>query len=759
MEPTEPSLSQDWEDAPRASRALASGMVSLWPFLAIIAVILAALAYFPASRIQFDQSIESLYADTDPRLIEYRNSRKAFGGDEFVIVAYADPELFDAPESNNLSDAAFDRINSLADRLRELPGIEPGSIQHLADALRFPYGRGRIREMMQGVLLGSDGVTTAVVARLKPLDAEAAPTRTETFRAIREIAATHEPPAVVVGEPIQVHEMFRYVAEDGATLGAASSGLLMVVVMVLFRSLRWTLLPIIVVQISLLWSQAILALCGMQLSMVSSMMNALITVIGIATVMHVTVRYRDARATQNRLNAAKTTLADLAVPVFWTTVTTAAGFATLMTSHISPVVTFGFMMTLATLVVLVAVAMVVPAGMLAGSSTRTPAIAPGEMVIHGSLARITAGVERWPLPTAIAMGVLMIGCGLGLYRLKVETDFSKNFRAESPIVQALDFFETKLGGAGTWEVNFPAPSPLTNEFLDQVRDFAAELRELEQRTTPDRLTKVVAVTDGLDLVPERIVFTRLSLETRLGLLSGIQPEFTTSLYNPEIGRMRILLRAIERQPSETKLKLIGDIERLAKARFPEASATGLFVLLAFLIESLMQDQLTSSVVSAIALIAQMTLAFRSLKIGLIALIPNLFPILVVIGSMGWIGLPVNIATAMIASVSLGLTVDSSVLYIWSYRVARRRGASITEALHHTNAGVGLTLVFSNAALIAGFSVLTLSHFVPLVYFGTLFSVSMLGGLLGNLILLPLLLRMVDTEPRSDSVAAALESER
>ena len=111
--------------------------------------------------------------------------------------------------------------------------------------------------------------------------------------------------------------------------------------------------------------------------------------------------------------------------------------------------------------------------------------------------------------------------------------------------------------------------------------------------------------------------------------------------------------------------------------------------------------------------------------------------------MGWIGLPINIATAMIASVSMGLTVDSSIHYLAGYTQARRRGLSFAAALKETHQGVGLALVFANLALVAGFSVLALSHFIPLVYFGILVSVAMIGGLMGNLVLLPLLLRLVD----------------
>jgi predicted RND superfamily exporter protein len=141
------------------------------------------------------------------------------------------------------------------------------------------------------------------------------------------------------------------------------------------------------------------------------------------------------------------------------------------------------------------------------------------------------------------------------------------------------------------------------------------------------------------------------------------------------------------------------------------------------------------------------IACRSLVVGALLLIPNLFPIVLVLGTMGWIGLPINLATAMIASVSIGLTVDSSIHYLAGFKAARRRGLDFATALRDTHRGVGLALVFANIALVIGFSVLTLSHFIPLVYFGILAGAAMLGGLVGNLILLPLILRMVFRDDR------------
>jgi len=557
------------------------------------------------------------------------------------------------------------------------------------------------------------------------------------------MAAEETPPAFVLGEPVQVHDMFRYVEQDGATLGIASTGLLLLVILVLFRSVRWMLLPLAIVQTALLGTKAILVLSGTPLSMVSTMLDSLTTIIGIATVMHLTLVYRKAAETLPREQALSRTLADLCLPITWTILTTMAGFGSLMTSRIAPVASFGLMMSVATLLVLLATFLVVPGFILVGPRTRVPGTAPLEYRISNVLASMTSWVLRRPRSVAVVMTAVAGFCAAGLLRLEVETDFSKNFRSNSPIVQALNFFETRLGGAGTWEVGFPAPKELNQEFLDKVRALTEDLRELEERQTPDRLTKVISLTDGLDLIPRKILFRTLSLETRLSFLSSLQSDFQTGLYNAEAGQMRIVLRALERQSAGTKIGLSEEVEAIARKHFPKAEATGVFVLLTYLIDSLLGDQWTSFGISGGAIVLLISLAFWDWKIGLVSLAPNLFPIVLVIGTMGWIGLPINIATAMIASVSVGLTVDSTIHYIWSFRRSLKHGASFEEALRATHEGVGLALVFSNVALVAGFSVLTLSHFIPTIYFGVLVSAAMLGGLAGNLVLLPLLLIWTD----------------
>jgi predicted RND superfamily exporter protein len=734
----------------------------------VLACVLTACAVPLSRRLQFDQSIEALFAQDNRRLVDFRESRALFGGDELILVAWRDPELFDS-QANLFRPDRLKVVAELAGQLSHVPGVRAESTQDLATLVGRAQGMARLpglgaleqrtRELARGMVLGNDNFTTAVVLRLVPL-ADAPVTRAETIRHVRQICGQFQQrtglePAVV-GEPVQVHDMFEYVEQDGGRLGVWSTVLLLGVILVLFRNLRWTLVPLAVVWATVYWTRAGLVLLGLRLSMVSSMLTSLVTIVGVATVIHIVVRFQELRPGRSAVEALKLAITQLAPAIFWTCATTAGGFAAQLSSHIQPVASFGLMMTLGTLLVLPAMALIVPGGGLSGPGPVDPRPVPGGGVVSRALAWLARWVDRRPGQVWGLLGVLLLATVVGCSRLTVETDFSRNFRPDSPILKSMDFVEANLGGAGAWELNFPAPAALDDAFVNRVRDLARQLRELRDPVTDTpALTKVLAYSDGIDLVP-RVPFVVPTLAAQGRLLAQFQPEFAHSLYNPDAGRMRLLLRSSERQRSERKLALIDQVETVARQVFPietEAErpvATGLHVLLAYLTDSLLGDQWISFFSAAACMAVMMSIAQRSVRVGLLSLIPNLLAIGAVVAVMGWLNLPINIGTAMIASVAMGLTIDSSIHYLAGLRRELELGDGFSAALQRTQQDVGSALLYANLALVAGFLVLTASNFIPLVYFGILSSVAMLGGLLGNLVVLPLLLRATGGVRGADS---------
>ena len=701
-----------------------------------------------SQQLKFDQSIESLYSLDNPYLKDFRESRLWFGGDEILMLVWKQPGLRAPADSyNQVTNKGLEEIQKYEEQVRRIPGVIPESVQSLAgmlipeDAglamrviLRIKANRDRLIDFAESFLIGKDRETVAILLKLKP-ESETNVSRELSYRELRKFAEQHPYNAHVVGEPIQVHEMFVYVEEDGAVLGYTTLVIVIIVLLILFKSPRWVVLPVFVVQIAIFWTRGILVLTDISLSMVSSILNSLLIIIGVATMTHLIVHYREYRTENSPKDALKLTFFHLAKPVFWTTVTTALGFLSLLSSSISPVRSFGGMVAGGTVLVVLSIYFVVPGVILLGKGA-DPKPNPGQSQLVMFMSAAARFVSKYPRYILCTLLTIMGICGYGMTLMKVETDFSKNFRDTSAIVKALDFVENNLGGAGNWEINFEAPNPLTSEFIERVDRVTEKLRNMQvEGTEISPITKIVTISDGLNFIPKLPLLPR-DPEGKLNLVNNFQPEFEATLYARKYERMRIIIRGWERLPSDVKIRTIEKSISIAREELEDVRATGLYVLLSYLIESLLEDQIISFVIAASTIFLIMSIAFKNPLIGLISLLPNVFPLMILLGIMGWTGMLVNIGTAMIASVSLGLTIDSSIHYLNAYTNMRRAGYSHLQSVENAHGRVGVALLLANLALVLGFLVLVLSNFIPLVVFGVLVSLAMVGGLIGNLVLLP-----------------------
>lgn len=709
-----------------------------WPLL-LLACALGAASWYAARGLQFDRRIENLFAQDDPLLEPYRRLRRTFGGDQVVLVAYDDPQA--------LAPSGLDRLARLTAQLAAVEGV--AQVVSLTNGplgklfLTLPAGAPYLA-LSEGFTISADRRTVAVVCLLDPQVVRQDP----AVNRLRALVEAHDPTGVVAGEPAMVVDGFALLEQDGRRLGLAATGLLLCVLVACFRSLRWTFLPLVVVYLTLYLTQALLVLTGLELSMVSSMLWAIVTVIGVGTVMHLIVGYRAQRAVGLGPAAALSTSGtELAAPILWSLLTDAVGFGSLMLTRVGPVRDFGLMTLTAALLTLPVICAATPALALAGRWDADPHRAWGEGLLDRALA--------WPLQVALArprswaFAAALLGAVAlaGALRLQVESDFTRNFRAHSPLVRSYEFVETRLGGAGVWDVLVPLPDGPDEQFVQRVRRLEARLRDEVVVQGRPGLAKVISLVDVFDLAPALAPRDAAALAQAAPQLAQLFP-FAQTLYGidpqpPQQAWLRIMLRASERQPAADKQALISQVRQIAAEEFPAAEVSGYFVLLARLIGNLLADQwLTFGLASAGVLLCA-TLALRSLRLGLIAIVPNVLPILCVLGLLGWLGIPANMGVTMIASVSVGLSIDSALHYLTVYRRQRATGATLRGALTAAHDSAGRAMVFSTLALIAGFSTLALSAFVPTIYFGMLVSLALLGALLGNLLLLPLLLRLTE----------------
>lgn len=776
-------------DSQPASRFVDLYLRGRWIWLAI-AIVIAAIAFPAAQRVKFDRSVERMFASDDPLLAPYNRLKTEFGGNEVVIAVYSDKDLFH-PDGSGLK-----RVAEVRDRLEKVDGVRDvlslAEINSLVEKiaafnLGAPPSKGpplvdpknqtaqNFLSLFAGYTHGPDQQTAAFACMLEPpqpgqlLDARRRNNTIDALQAIVKDLPAGLTGGVLAGEPVMVVEGFDMLEKDGRRLWLWSTIMLAVTVVVCFFSFRWLIAPLAVVNWALLLTQATLVWSQLELTMVSSMLSAIITVVGVASVVHLIVRCRELEAEGiTKFTAFRTSILALAIPIAGAIATDVGGFGSLWSAKVGPVQDFGTMMFIGSLMVIPAITLLLPAISLlgvkesaAGSQTSAVHTSWIDRTLHTGLSNLLQFLRAHQVAAGIVISLIAVFIALGALRLDVETDFTRNFRSDSEVVKSYEFVETRLGGAGVWDVMIPSPRKLDDAYLERVRKLQTRLRAIEFPATESEaarpgLTKVISLVDALDVikVDGLLSVVPLTIDFKIQKMMEELPVFTAALRSvpddeKDPSRLRIMLRARERQSAEQKRWLIEQVRTIALEEFPHpakdndprsgAEVTGFFVLLTSLIESMLRDQWMTFAVATVAMGCIMLVIFRSFKLALIGIVPNVVPIFLVMGLIGWIGLRINMGAAMIAAVSMGLSVDSSIHYLDTFLHARRRGKSVADALAEVQSSVGRAMLFTTLTLDLGFLVLCTSEFIPTVYFGALVSLAMIGGLAGNLIILPLLL--------------------
>ena len=240
-------------------------------------------------------------------------------------------------------------------------------------------------------------------------------------------------------------------------------------------------------------------------------------------------------------------------------------------------------------------------------------------------------------------------------------------------------------------------------------------------------------------------------------MASVMPDFADQMKTPEPQAdgnhyFRIMLRTSQRDSAQYHEQLITKVETTVDRHFPSAEdeaasqttmTTGFFVLLSNLVSSLLADQMRTFLLACAFIAIVMLIAFGSPRLVVLALIPNILPIVGLLGMLGWLGIKMNMGAAMIAAVSMGLSIDGTIHYLSGYRHNKRVGMRTKQAIEKTQFRTGRALIYATMALVIGFGSLCVSEFIPTVFFGGLVGLSMLGGMLGNLIVLPVLLTLFD----------------
>jgi uncharacterized protein len=576
------------------------------------------------------------------------------------------------------------------------------------------------------------------------------------------------------GGPMISDDMLAYVRSDLRLFGFAIFVCIAVILKYFFGSLRWVLLAILCCAYSTLVMVGLLGACSWPVTIISSNFISLLLIITMSLVIHLIVQYRELiRHTPDidTVDAVGQTVACKWTPCLYCTLTTIAGFSSLVLCDIKPVKDFGIMMSLALVVSMVTSFILFPAMLVL--FPKEPATNDRDVgrPVTAWAERMVARSGRW---IVVCAGLVILFIGAGMCGLTVENSFAANFRKTSEIYQGMVFIDRELGGTTPVDViiQLPADPPPKRAVAatGKADDDFSEFEEIDKTVasdaywyTPVKLTLARRAHDIVEARPETGKVSSMASLLKLtdelndgvaidafelAILIGKLPEFASRmLVTPYVSvsnnQLRITARVFDSQPGLRRARFLHELESdLTRGlNLPAGSIrlTGTMVLYNGVLQSLFRSQILTLGLTFLLLLAMFLVLFRSLKIALIALFPNFLSALTVLGFLGAAHIPLDVMTITIASISIGIAVDATIHYIHRMREEFAVCGNYLVAMRASHQSVGSAMYFTSLTIVIGFSLLTFSKFMPSVLFGLLTSLAMVIAFLGALTLLPWML--------------------
>jgi len=578
------------------------------------------------------------------------------------------------------------------------------------------------------------------------------------------------------GVSMVADDMIQFIKNDLAVFGSGVVVFLVITLWVIFRQILWVLLPVVACLASVVCTAGLLGFFGWEVTVISSNFVSLQLIITMALTIHLIVRYREVitnHPDEDQLFLVTETVLFMAKPCFYMALTTIAGFCSLLLSGILPVINFGWMMAAGITVSLVLTFILFPTWLVLLKPLHPNRSFEGHFALTLKLADLTEHRGRGIL---VVSATLLILCILGGLRLKVENSFISYFKQSTEIYQGMAVIDQQLGGTTPLDVvidlpddvhqsNDPASSgPDDSEEFDLFEEeFEADSGQAQYWFTANKMALVEQVHDYLSNLPEvgKVVSlgTMLKVGRRLNdgealdnfklalIYNELPVEFKKILLDPyvsvEQNQVRFYARIVDSDPNLRRDELLKRIKaELPKAVNIEPSSlhlTGLLVLYNNMLQSLFDSQILTLGAVVVALMVMFLLLFRSFKIAVIAIVPNLLSVGTVLGVMGWSGIPLDMMTITIAAISVGIAVDDTIHYIHRFKEEFEVDHNYLASMHRCHRSIGFAMYYTSVTIIIGFSILVLSNFIPSIYFGLLTGLAMVIALITALTLLPQLI--------------------
>ncbi|MBT4933673.1 MAG: MMPL family transporter [Rhodospirillaceae bacterium] len=811
----------------------------------VLAVLLSILVFFGYHTKDFklDASADTLLLEDDADLKVFQKINERYPGEELLIVTYTpDKELFsdqaleplkelreelkkvtgvstvltilDAPLFNSSDQDIQEMISDMPSL--EKPGIDRAKA--MDELVNSPIYR--------DLILSANGQTTALVLGMAPndeysrllksrnelrtkkrqsglSDEEAQTLKRVTAEygqvsealneqrhldiiQIRDIIKPYRQYGVLYlgGLPMITDDMVTFVRKDLTVFGGGVLAFLIIILTVIFRKMRWIVLPLFSCFYAGLIMIGVLGLFGWMVTVISSNFLALMLIITISMNIHLIVRYLQLQKDHpedDQLTLVRTTIHKMVKPCLYTALTTIMGFGSLVVSDIKPVIDFGLMMSAGLAVTFATSFLLFPSLLLVlGKTESAPPVESIRFLLPEYLARLTEFQGNKILVLAVLLSIISAA---GISMLRVENSFINYFSEDTEIYQGLKLIDEELGGTTPVEIVIKleddgieelTPEDLAEMTPEEIRDELAYMEAVRTQPelwfTPTKIRLIKKAHDYLDGLPEIGKVLSLASSVRVVeeiaekelegmdlaiLYNKVPPMVKNSLIKPyvsiENNEVRLVARVLDSIPDLRRKELLekvrsdlgkeNGLKELTDYKFliNDVTVSGLLVLYNNMLQSLFASQIKSIGVVMLGIAVMFMVLFRSVTLSIIGILPNLLGALVVLGVMGWSKIPMDMMTITIAAITIGIAVDNGIHYIYRFREEYALTNSYVETLHICHSNIGKAVFYTTMSIIFGFSILMMSNFIPTIYFGVLTGAAMFIALLAALTVLPKLI--------------------
>ena len=574
-----------------------------------------------------------------------------------------------------------------------------------------------------------------------------------------------EDATIYLGGPSMIAtDMMDYIEADLMVFGTAVALIFALMLYLFFGSIWLVVLPLMNAFLATFITAGFLGYMDWKISVVSSNFIALLLILTISLTVHLLVKINEIKKGTDFRTAIVKGYDQMFAPCFFAALTTAVAFLSLTFGELKPVIEFGKMMAFGISIAFILTFTFLPCILYLIYRPKTKDF----LSIYKVTRSLLSFSQKNRTFIASSFLVIFITLCFGISKLQVENRFIDYFDKNTEIYKGMYEIDSKLGGTATLDIIISQPEDNFQSIKIEDDFFDDDLFEDENSSAAGywwniySLNKLEDIHDYLDSIPEigkvLSVASGVKLarqindgedlnDLELALLRSVLPEdiresLLYSYINKDDSVVRISTRVNESSTSLNRKDLLDKINHDLKNEFnlkeSEYEITGLAVLYNNMLQSLFQSQIGSLLIVFAVISAMLFLIFRSFKVMIIGLVPNIFVASSVMGLLGLLNIPLDIMTITVAAISVGMAVDNTIHYIYRYKKELKKNGS-DIALKNAHSTTGRAIFYTASTIAAGFCILSLSNFFPTVLFGVFTSIAMMLAFLCSLTLLPNLL--------------------